>query len=121
MKNSLRQWIINVSVGVVLLAGCAGCDDDGPTKPGEVRYNIYVAALDWVDGIATDPLYIIDADSMVVIDSIPRIGSLHDMEVSPDGRWLYTFVHRGSIAGRPNGSLRRIDIKNKRVDWARSR
>ncbi len=118
MKNSLRQWIINVSVGVVLLAGCAGCDDDGPTKPGEVRYNIYVAALDWVDGIATDPLYIIDADSMVVIDSIPRIGSLHDMEVSPDGRWLYTFVHRGSISGCPNDSLRRIDIKNKRVDWA---
>ncbi|MBD3298472.1 MAG: hypothetical protein GF341_07455 [candidate division Zixibacteria bacterium] len=112
------RTVIQITMSVVVLVAVLGCDDDGPVEPGDVRYNIYIAALDWVDGNATDPLYIIDADSMVVIDSIPRIGSLHDMEVSPDGRWLYTFVHRGSVSGCPNDSLRRIDIKNKRVDWA---
>lgn len=100
-----------------LMVGPVGCGEP-PTKPGPVKYNVYVAALDWVDGNATDPLFIIDADSMVVIDSIPQIGSLWDMEVSPDGRWLYTYVHRGSQYGCPNDSLRRIDIKNKRIEWA---
>jgi hypothetical protein len=60
--------------------------------PKEVRYNDYIAALDWVDGIATDPLYITDADSMAVIDSIPQFGLVYDMEVSPDGRFLYNSV-----------------------------
>lgn len=117
MTTKMRT-VIQITMSVVVLVAGLGCDGDGPVQPGEVKYNIYVAALDWVDGVATDPLYIIDADSMEVIDSIPQIGSLWDMEVSPDGRWLYTYVHRGSIAGCSNDSLRRIDIKEKRIDWA---
>ncbi|MEW5876222.1 MAG: hypothetical protein AB1752_13715 [Candidatus Zixiibacteriota bacterium] len=95
----------------------AGCNDD-PVRPGPVHYNVYIAALDWVDGVATDPLYIIDADSMVVIDSIPQIGSLYDMEVSPDGRFLYNGVHRGVGSGIDFDSVRCIDIKRKKIVWS---
>jgi hypothetical protein len=103
---------------VLVIAGLGlACHDKG-TEPGPVKYNVYVAALDWVDGVATDPLFILDADSSLeVIDSIPRIGSLYDMEVSPDGCWLYTFVHRPARPC-PNDSLRCIDVKNQRIDWA---
>jgi hypothetical protein len=103
---------------LVVLAATLACNDKG-TEPEPVKYNVYIAALDWVDGVATDPLFILDADSRLeVIDSIPQIGSLYDMEVSPDGRWLYTFVHRGAVYGCPNDSLRRIDLASKEIVWA---
>ena len=91
-----------LKIGLLVAIGLSasyGCRDKG-VEPQPVEYNVYIAALDWVDGVATDPLFILDAESMDVIDSIPRIGSLWDMEVSPDGRWLYTFVHRGDALGK---------------------
>jgi hypothetical protein len=51
---------------------------------------------------------------MVVIDSIPQIGALYDMEVSPDGGFLYNCVRRG----RGYDSLRCIDIKRKEIVWS---
>lgn len=114
-SRTRSRW---VRVGLTVLGlSLAGCNDD-PVRPGPVHYNVYIAALDWVDGVATDPLYIIDADSMVVIDSIPQIGSLYDMEVSPDGRFLYNGVHRGVGSGIDFDSVRCIDIKRKKIVWS---
>lgn len=53
------------------------------TKPGPVRYDIYVGSTE------TDQMYILDPDSLSVRDSIPRLGKSLDLLLSPDGQWLY--------------------------------
>jgi len=114
-----RQLISLLLVAAFATGIFGGCEDLA-VEPEPEHYNMYVAALDWIDGTATDPLYILDAESMDVIDTIPQVGSLRDLEVSPDGKWLYAYVHRGSPGSHfpLYDSLRCIDVQKKQVAWA---
>ncbi len=114
-----RRTVKLLILGALATVVSGGCER-AAIEPELEQYNIYIAALDWVDGIATDPLYVLDAQTLEVIDTISQVGSLWDMEVSPDGRWLYAYVHRGSAAPYLpiNDSLRCMDLKSKRIVWA---
>ncbi len=89
------------AVGVsLLLIGCSK-----PDKPKPLKYNIYVGCNN------TDQMYVYDADSLTLIDSIPGLGNSYSMVVSPDGRWLYVSVARGPVSG----DLIKVDARSKLV------
>jgi hypothetical protein len=74
-----RTWTIILGIA---LTGALGCSDQ-PVTPTPVKYNIYLSHYQ------NEAIYIIDADSLTIIDSIPDIRLAWDIESSPDGRWLY--------------------------------
>ena len=68
---------------VVLAIATALACNDKPPQPKPVEYNIYYGNNEQGD------LYVLDAKSLTIIDSIPGIGPPYSMAVSPDGAWLY--------------------------------
>ncbi|MBI5867155.1 MAG: hypothetical protein HZB43_02500 [candidate division Zixibacteria bacterium] len=77
------------AIGVSLfLIGCSK-----PDTPKPLKYNIYVGCNN------TDQMYVYDADSLTLIDSIPGLGNSYSMAASSDGRTLYVSVGRGPTSG----------------------
>jgi DNA-binding beta-propeller fold protein YncE len=103
---------------IVLLASLLGCDK--ATRPKDVRYNLYVGATH----LATSPedssfnrIYIYDADSLTLLDSIWQAHFTENLAVSPDGQWLYVLDFTTQSVPR---MLWRIDARTKQVAWSRS-
>lgn len=100
-----RIGVLSLVVGVFFLSGCSGRKaTEPPAEP--VQYNIYLNSL------VTGAIYIIDADSLTVIDSIPGIGWVLGMAASPDGRWLYVQADSGFTMV---GQLLKVDLSTNEV------
>lgn len=99
-----KVWPKTLAMVAIALA-LAGCHDT-PVQPEPVKYNIYVNVA------LSGTIYVVDADSLTVVDSIPDIGQALSMVSSPDGRWLYVQV--GYAVNRPVGMLK-IDMATKSV------
>ncbi len=83
------------------------------TKPKPVTCNIYISATGWHSTKPSsrfDQLYVYDADSLSLIDSIPLTSMADALEVSPDGRCLY--------AQCADGGLFKIDALTRNVVWS---
>ena len=80
--SRVLAWILTILAGLVI-----ACNDKGH-NPTPVKDLIYVHASQ------AGVIYILDADSLAVVDSIPDIGFhvdyVEDMVVTPDGQWLFT-------------------------------
>jgi hypothetical protein len=96
-----------------VLAGCGKT-----TKPEPVKYNIYLGAFGSREGTSAtrfDQFFVYDADSLTVRDSIPLPAMAVELEVSPDGRWLYAqCMNRGPTPYK----LYKIDALTKEVVWS---
>jgi len=81
MPRSLSKWVLRAS----LLAGglALACATERGLEPKPVRYNIYA------NENHTGNIYVIDADSLTVVDSIPGMGYVDNMVASADGRYLF--------------------------------
>jgi hypothetical protein len=88
MKYPMRLFWSTTMLAGLLVA----CNHKG-NEPEPVKCNIYLNNAD------TGMIYVIDADSLAVTDSIPGIGLALAMAVSPDGRWLYTEGYLPPLAG----------------------
>ncbi len=107
------SWDWVGAVGRVTMLGCIaaigvslfliGCSK--PDKPKPLKYNIYVGCNN------TDQMYVYDADSLTLIDSIPGLGNSYSMVVSPDGRWLFV---EGKY-NRGGNVLVKLDASSKQV------
>jgi hypothetical protein len=124
-KNPVRPVaragpVLGAVTGAVLaVLGCAvliGCSK--PTKPKDVKYNIYISVAGYRDGTSAtrfDQLFVYDADSLTLRDSIPLRTMAMELEVSPDGRWLYA---QCTSWGPTPGGLYKIDALTKQVAWS---
>ena len=75
------------------------CTDKGP-QPVPAEYNIYYAS--WQRNL----IYILETDSLTIVDSIPDVGKVVSMEVSPDGDWIYAQTYEPAY-------LTKIDVRSK--------
>lgn len=100
----MTQRIGGVVLGILVYA-LLGCNDQA-TTPEPAEYLIYL------NHPGSGAIYIIDANSLVIVDSIPGIGLVKDMVSSPNGRWLYAQVQEYPTA--PNRLLK-IDLTDKSV------
>jgi hypothetical protein len=89
-KTIYPRLFITALSAIVLLASLLGCEK--ATKPKDVRYNLYVGATH----LATSPedssfnrIYIYNADSLTLLDSIWQAHFTEYLDASPDGQWLY--------------------------------
>ena len=98
-----------VALAVLTSAVLAGCDKGVNHKP--------VKDLVYFFDVGSTSIYMLDADSLTLIDSIPNVGywsgasEIEYMVVTPDGRWLFT-----SDAGNAKGTLvRKINTVTKQT------
>jgi hypothetical protein len=109
--NGRRLAVVGL-VTCLLLA--SGCGDDTPVKHEPVPYNIYATANAYFDGVKTSVVYIYDADSLNLIDSIPLPNVGEWAHVSPDGRSLYITMWR--YKERPsNRYIAKVDITSGNI------
>ena len=96
------------------------CTSRRGVEPGPVSYDIYVGAtFDWFSyGPGPSKLYIYDADSLTLHDSIPLESMAFDMAISADGRSLY--VQMDGPWPSYEGPLSKINARTKEVEWSRS-
>lgn len=82
-----------------------GCKDKGSDP-------VPVSDLVYIYGTSSRSIFILDADSLHVLDSIPNIGfhsnDVEDMVVTPDGRWLFT---TGEGSSTSDNRIRKIDTR----------
>ena len=110
-----RMMIFTASV-VAFLAGICCCSK--ATKPKEVKYNIYISARGYREATSAtrfDQLFVYNADSLTIRDSIPLRTMAVELEISPDGRWLYA---QCTSWGSTPGGLYKIDALTKQVVWS---
>ena len=95
-----RSWIALTALACLFVA----CDGKGP-DPEPVKYNVYYGSSD------QGHLYVLDADSLTIIDSIPGLDEVTGIAVSPDGAWIY------AESGKPPGilSLKKVNMKTKEI------
>jgi hypothetical protein len=107
-------------LGLIALGLVLACTSRRGLEPGPVRYNIYVGAtFDWFSyGPGPSKLYIYDADSLTLYDSIPLESMAFDMAISTDGRSLY--VQMDGPWPSYEGPLSLINARSKEVEWSRS-
>ena len=117
LKSGLRivAWVSLIALGLFL-----GCVSRRGLEPGPVRYNIYVGAtFGWFSyGPGPSKLYIYDADSLTLYDSIPLESMAFDMAISADGKSLY--VQMDGPWPSYEGPLSLINARTKEVEWSRS-
>ncbi len=92
----------------------------GPSKPKDVKYNLYVGATHFYaspEDSSFNRIYIYDADSLTLLDSIWQAHYAQDVAVSPDGRWL--FVLDFTLTHGPR-TLWKINAQTRQVAWSRS-
>ena len=108
--------LVIAAVTIAALAGLSGCSKS--TKPKQVRYNLYISASGYrgpEHSLHFDQFYVYDADSLTLRDSIPLPYMATELEVSPDGRWLYAQCNRQASAP---GGLYKIDALTKEIAWS---
>ncbi len=106
--------IAAIGVGLLLI----GCSK--PDKPKPVKYNLYVPATHLAAGqgdSSFNRIYIYDADSLTLHDSIWQAHFTESLDVSPDGEWLYV---AGFISYQARRVIQKIDIRTKHTVWTRS-
>jgi hypothetical protein len=111
-----RMVILAVSA-VLFLAGISCCSKS--TKPKDVKYNIYISATGYrgdAESTRFDQFYVYDADSITLRDSIPLSTKALELEVSPDGRWLY--AQCTSWGRQTPGGLYKIDALTRQAMWS---
>jgi hypothetical protein len=107
-------------LGIIVASLSWGCDGKS-TDPENVNFNIYVGASYYADSSAEsrrDRLYIFDADSLVLLDSISLSAPSSVMAASPDGQWLYV---TGGWGGSPQAvprAVRKVNAQTHQVDWS---
>ncbi|MBI5868296.1 MAG: hypothetical protein HZB43_08435 [candidate division Zixibacteria bacterium] len=110
--------LIALATVVVALTNLNGCSD--PTKPKDVKYNLYVGATHLAsseEDSSFNRIYIYDADSLTLLDSIWQAHFTENLAASPDGRWLYVLDFTTQSVPR---MLWKLDVRTKRVLWSRS-
>ncbi len=105
------EFALRASWALVLVAAAAclliaGCGKS--TKPNEVKYNIYRGV--------SHRIFIYDADSLALLDSIVRQQYPEILAASPDGRSLYVVDREDRYS---YAALSKIDIESKQVVWRR--
>ncbi len=113
--NAIRALALSLPLGVALLGVVGGCHDKG-TDPAPVKYSVYVGATTWIDDKQTDLIYVLDADSLGIHDSIPQPHYVDELAVSPDGRSMYVMEY---VTPGDEDTLRKIDIRTRATVWAR--
>ncbi|MBI5867156.1 MAG: hypothetical protein HZB43_02505, partial [candidate division Zixibacteria bacterium] len=81
------------------------------TKSQPVRYNIYIGG-GYNPSVSPGYLYVIDADSLSVLDSIPGFPSVRNVLISPDGRSAFLGV---SYRRAATYDLLKIDLRSKEL------
>lgn len=109
---STVKTIVGLTFSVLL--GLSGCKDKG-TDPEPVKYNVYVGATTWIGDEQKDWIYVLDADSLGVLDSIPQPNYVNELAVSPDGHYLYVLEYDMY----DEDTLRKIDCQTRTTVWAR--
>ncbi|HUU44977.1 MAG TPA: hypothetical protein VM118_04525 [Acidobacteriota bacterium] len=114
-----RIWRVVWRVAAILTLAAVGlalgCTSRRSVDPGPVKYNIYIGATKFSVRPNQHLLYIYNADSFQLVDSISLESFVFDMEVSPDGRWLYTV--RGSQGPDVPRGLTQRDSRTGEVGW----
>ncbi len=103
------------TVLTICLVGCSKT-----SKPKDVKYNLYVPATHLWAGqgdSSFNRIYIYDADSITLLDSIWQAHFTENLAVSPDGKWLYVVNRTAYNVPR---TLWKIDVQTKQVVWSRS-
>jgi hypothetical protein len=104
-RNGIAGALWAVIILSALLVGVAGCNDE-PTKPEPVREVVYYYVYS-----PLYQLYVLDADSLTVIDSTGGFSDLtepiEDMVATPDGRWLFSI---GESSAQQGDLVRKIDV-----------
>ncbi len=113
-KHAPSHWGIIAAV-VACLALVAGCSDDSPVTHEPVHYNIYATANKYFDGEKHSRIYIYDADSLTLLDSIPLPNVGDAAVVSPDGRSIYQMMWR--YKEDYNSYLAKIDVASRSIVW----
>ena len=111
-----RMVVLAVAAAFVVASICC-CSKS--TQPRDVKYNIYIGAMHLAandDDSTYSRIYIYDADSLTILDSICREHEAESVCASPDGRSLYV-VDR--IAYNLASRLSKIEIHSKQVVWVR--
>ena len=93
----------------------AGCNDKG-TNPGPVKYNVYLGASTYMDDKQVDWIYVLDVDSLTVLDSIPQSFYINELAASPDGQYLYLWDYNQYT---DEDTIRKIDAATHETIWAR--
>jgi hypothetical protein len=110
------------------LLGLWSCAEERPTQPGPKRYVIYADCTGWRDPAWTpgldstllaNRLYVYDAQTVQLLDSVVMDRWSSEMAVSPDGRYLY----RASAklpSGQPGdgGRLEKWNARTWRQIWS---
>ena len=104
MDRTRRIILRTVAVTAVVALGLvAACTSRRGMEPEPVRYNIYVTAGGYDPGGVhwRNVLYVYDADSLHLLDSVPLSTGPFEMAVSPDGRSV--FLHGTGVRLRSGG------------------
>jgi hypothetical protein len=103
---------------VVLLNSLILCSCSRSSGPQPVVYSVYLGATGYKTEDAAsryDLVFVFDAESLTLRDSIPAPGAVLEMAVSPDGHWLYAQCQ--GPGGVP-GALYKINTTTKVVAWS---
>lgn len=92
--SKVNQLAVGLAVVVATMSGLNCSKERGVNPKPELSYRLYA-----VGGGLAPPLYYFEVDdsSHHIIDSISDIGSVYQMDISPDGRFLY--VGRNVVGG----------------------
>ena len=107
MKAGLLSFVVSVMAATFIVVSCSR----KPTEPVIDDYVVYAGFSghgEPCDDTAMHRIYVYDADSLQLTDSILTEVFVKDIEVSPDGRWLYV---------ESNG-LDKIDAATKQIVWS---
>ncbi len=82
-----------------LLGLMLSCSHKG-SDSAQTKWNVYAGCA------STGMIYVLDGDSLTILDSIPGMREVNKIEPSPDGRWLYVQSH----SELRQSTLSRIDV-----------
>ena len=108
--------IVATACVLALVLGCSS--DESPFTPRSVHYNIY-AAGSWYGYAQTDSstMYIYDADSLTLIDSLVFPHIADEAVASPDGRYLYILFWPYYDAGLRR-YIAKLDLASRSILWS---
>ncbi|HUU45052.1 MAG TPA: WD40 repeat domain-containing protein [Acidobacteriota bacterium] len=105
-----------IGIGLVVIGLALACTSRRGMDPEPLPYGIYVAATDYSITPVRFLVYVYDADSLQLLDSIPIPLEAGDMAVTPDGQ----AVLLKSCCGSGERPLLRVNTATHEIEWMES-